>query len=96
MKKKLATFLAALLCMAGTSAWAEILPMEPLKAGDYYEIGSDAELVWFSNFVNESTDNVKANAKLTADIDMSSVANFTPIGKTAHSGTYNDTNIAFK
>ena len=41
-------------------------------------IGTDKQLVWFSAYVN-NVDNY-ANGALTADIDMSTVENFTPIG----------------
>ena len=43
-----------------------------------YQIGTPAQLVWFSNYVNQG--NILVKAVLTADIDMSSVENFTPIG----------------
>ena len=43
-----------------------------------YQIGSPEQLVWFSAYVNAGHTNIKGH--LTADIDMSGVENFTPIG----------------
>ena len=43
-----------------------------------YHIGSARQLVWFSDYVNSGHPGAKA--VLTADIDMSEVENFTPIG----------------
>ena len=85
---------AAWLCVGG--AKADVAPVEPSTVGGVYQIGSAAHLVWFSDFINASKDNVTAQAVLTADIDMSEVESFTPIGKTAHSGTYNSNDFAFK
>ena len=42
----------------------------------YYEIGSAEDLVWFANEVNEN-DKYKINARLTANIDLSSVCSET-------------------
>ncbi len=47
----------------------------------YYEINTPAKLKWFSAWVNSSSDNVTSNAKLTDDIDMTSIAaTWVPIG----------------
>ena len=73
MKKKLLPILFALIGLGGSSA----LALEPNEEG-IFEIGSADDLVAFSEFVNAG--NFGANAILTADIDMSSVENFTPIG----------------
>ena len=57
------------------------LSMQALEqdAAGYYQIGTPADLIAFSDIVNSGQAN--ANARLTADIDMSGVANFTPIGR---------------
>ena len=73
MKKRLLLSLLALIGLGGISA----LALEP-NSDDIYEIGSAEDLVAFSDLVNAG--NYGANAILTADIDMSSVENFTPIG----------------
>ncbi len=44
----------------------------------FYQLGTANDLVWYSAYINQK--NNEANAAMTADIDMSSVANFTPIG----------------
>ncbi len=66
MRTKLSTFLAALCCLAGTSAWAAD-----------YTIASADDLVAFAAAVNGGE--TDANATLTADIDMSEHS-WTPIG----------------
>lgn len=73
MKKHLLFFLIALIGLTGSSlrVMAQDDP-EPIK------IATAEDLVAFSEFVNAG--NYDANAILTADIDMSSVENFTPIG----------------
>ena len=66
--------------------------MQVYKEGEYYTnveglpfengvaiIENAAQLVKFSEYVNAG--NFKVNGKLTADIDMKSIDNFTPIGK---------------
>ena len=58
--------------------------MQPVEG--FYEIGTPAQLVWFSAFVNLG--NTGANAKLTADIDMSGVKNFTPISSYSDTAGY--------
>ena len=73
MKKRFLTIALSLLTVCG--AWAA-LPQDDAR---FYLIGSAADLVEFSEFVNAG--NNGASARLTADIDMSSVENFTPIGK---------------
>ena len=62
------------------------LPMWALEkdAAGYYQIGTPADLIAFSDSVNSGQTN--ANARLTADIDMSGVANFTPIGRYTDDG----------
>ena len=47
----------------------------------YYEIGTPAQLKWFSAWVNSSSDNTTSNAVLTDDINMTSIAaTWVPIG----------------
>ncbi len=47
----------------------------------YYEINTPAKLKWFSAWVNSSSDNNSSNAKLTDDVDMTSIAaTWVPIG----------------
>jgi hypothetical protein len=45
-----------------------------VKSGDttYYALRSAEQLAWFSYYVNHSKDNKAANARLMADIDLSS------------------------
>lgn len=89
MKNKLYLFCAALLLAATFSAYGQT---EPSKDEDgTYLIGTADELVWFRNLVNasvskddDSSDEVKNknefNVKLTADIDLSGIGNWVPIG----------------
>ena len=55
-------------------AWAQT-PKRPAngdgKVGNPFLISTAAELAWFRDYVNEKYENVKASAKLTADIDLS-------------------------
>ena len=44
----------------------------------FYQLGTANDLVWYSAYINQK--NNEANAALTADIDMITVENFTPIG----------------
>ena len=75
MKQKLLTLLlTALMGLTGMNAWAQAT----------YEIGSAQDLLDFAAAVNSGE--TGANAVLTADIDCSSITNWTPIG----SATDND------
>lgn len=65
-------YLTMLTIMVGLPAWA----LEPVD--DVFQLATAEDLVAFSEYVNAG--NYGANAILTADIDMSSVENFTPIG----------------
>ena len=79
------TFVAAA-CLYVAGAKADVAPVEPSADGaGVYQIGSAANLVWFSDYVNAG--NYTAQAVLTADIDMSDVDNFTPIGKAVMDNT---------
>ena len=52
-----------------------------VNSDGYYEIGTPAQLKWFSAWVNSSSDNISSNAVLTDDIDMASIAaTWVPIG----------------
>ncbi len=74
----------ALMCIMGTNVWA-------LDQNDgVYQIGTAEDLVAFSDLVNGGE--YGANAVLTADIDLSGVENFTPIGThftTPYVGVFN-------
>jgi hypothetical protein len=73
-------------CLYVAGAKADVAPVEPSADGaGVYQIGSAANLVWFSDYVNAG--NYTAEAVLTADIDMSDVDNFTPIGKAVMDNT---------
>ncbi len=50
----------------------------PSEEDGIYKIGNAANLLWFSDHVNSG--NREANAVLTADIDMSGITYYTPIG----------------
>lgn len=55
-------------------AWAQTTKQPAKGNGDVenpFLISTAAELAWFRDYVNENYDNVKASAKLTADIDLS-------------------------
>ena len=53
----------------------------------YYEIGTPAQLKWFSAWVNSSSSNFSSNAVLTDDIDMTSIAaTWIPIGNWGQGG----------
>ena len=55
-------------------AWAQTTKQPAKGNGDVenpFLISTAAELAWFRDYVNEKYDNVKASAKLTADIDLS-------------------------
>ena len=83
MKQKLLFFLAALLCMMGTSVWA----LEEVDG--VYQINTGEDLVAFSELVNNGTPD--ANAVLTADIDMAACSEqFMPIGSNdyMYAGTF--------
>ena len=55
-------------------AWAQTTKRPAKGNGDVenpFQISTAAELAWFRDYVNEKYENVKASAKLTADIDLS-------------------------
>lgn len=52
----------------------------------YYEIGTPSQLKWFAAWVNQGGDNMSANAKLTADIPLTSWPD--PIGNWSNSIAY--------
>ena len=80
MRQKITYLLSALMCVLVTSAWA----LEK-DADGIYQIGTAEDLVAFSELVNGGE--TSANAVLTADIDLSSIEAFPPIG------TYSDNGI---
>ena len=58
-----------------------------------YQLSKPAHMVWFGNYVNAG--NAAVDAKLTADIDMSTVDNLEPIGQngaTLYAGTFDGQN----
>lgn len=67
----------------------------PVAEDGYYEIANGAQLKWFANEVNASDDNASFNARLTADIDLTSVCSsanpWTPIGSVALNRKYSGT-----
>jgi len=69
--------LSLLASMISTTAWA----LEPNSDG-IYEIANKDDLVAFSALVNGGQANI--NAVLTADIDMSDVNGYVPIGNDAN------------
>ena len=71
-------FLVALFGLSGTKVWADELTTTEIDGVAYYEIGTAADLMAFADLVNGGQ--FDANAILTADIDMSSVENWTAIG----------------
>jgi uncharacterized repeat protein (TIGR02543 family) len=67
-----------------------------VKSGDttYYALRSAEQLAWFSYYVNHSKDNKAANARLMADIDLSSecgstLGNWIPIASADSGYAYN-------
>ncbi len=79
--------LAAL--FAATAINARASGSEPEIVDGVYQIGTADELIWFSNLVNSGT--YDADAVLTADIDMSGVTDYVPIGNVA---SYNNTTFS--
>ena len=68
------TFVAAA-CLYVAGAKAAVAPVEPSADGaGVYQIGSAANLVWFSDYVNAG--NNTAQAVLTADIDIPALRHF--------------------
>ena len=90
-------------------AWAQT-PSRPSsgdgKVDNPFLISTAAELAWFRDYVNEKYENVKASAKLTADIDLSGFChaadasknignkNWVPIGNSTnkYQGTFDGNN----
>ena len=73
MNKIFTSIVTALMCL-GTNAWA----LEQ-DANSVYQIGTAEDLVAFSELVNGGE--YASNAVLTADIDLSDISYFPPIGK---------------
>ncbi len=61
-----------------------------------YQIGTAGELLWFANQVNGGS--TTANAVLTADIDLSGISNWTPIGNSdnKYAGTFDGKSYTIK
>lgn len=75
--KILGILLIAAMLLGALSLGASAAPATTTVDGaTYYEIGSAEDLVWFANEVNEN-DKYKINARLTANIDLSSVCSET-------------------
>lgn len=65
-------------------AWAQTTKRPAKGNGDVenpFQISTAAELAWFRDYVNEKYENVKASAKLTADIDLSGFCHATDDSK---------------
>ena len=85
MKRRITLALAALLCTFGVIQ-AQI---DFTADGDYYLITSAEDIVKLSNYSNNGAtmaDVQNAKFKVTQDIDMSGVENFTPIHYTSSNG----------
>lgn len=76
MKKNFKLLMLTLIMGGGLFA-SEAMALD--KVGDVYQIGRADQLIEFAEIVKGGTTN--ANAVLTADIDMSGVNNWTPIGQ---------------
>ncbi len=63
--------------LAAENAWDGTSVTEPSQENGVYQIGTGAELAWFTNAVNSG--NADIDAVLTADIDLAGY-NWTPIG----------------
>ena len=63
--------------LAAENAWDGTSMTEPSQENGVYQIGTGAELAWFTNAVNSG--NADIDAVLTADIDLAGY-NWTPIG----------------
>ncbi|MBQ3462740.1 MAG: hypothetical protein IJH36_06450, partial [Clostridia bacterium] len=76
------------------SVSAESKPSGSGTVDDPYKIGSVEELFWFRDKINDGTISKTSCADLTANIDLSSVSNWTPIGNKslAYSGTFDGRN----
>lgn len=84
MKKNL---LFGLLCAVGTMFSTSAMALE--QKDGVYQISTAQDLIEFSDVVNVQGEQA-ANAVLTADIDMTGIENFTPIGNvsTPYKGTF--------
>ena len=85
MKQKFTLALTALLCMFGAIRAQQPFPLEE----DYYLLSTAADLVKLSDLSNDAStraDVQNAKFKVTQDIDMSSIENFTPICFTSANG----------
>ena len=72
MKHYFTLFLVALMSLEGMKVWALS------QKNGIYQIGTDEDLVAFAELVNKGSANI--NAVLTADIDLSNIGDFAPIG----------------
>ncbi|MDO4210810.1 MAG: hypothetical protein Q4D23_03710 [Bacteroidales bacterium] len=85
----------ALFAVAGAAvAWAD--PAGDGSAASPWQIGSAADLRWYSDYVRNHSDLTLKNAILTADIDLSSVCNATdgnwqPIGYDSYNQAFSGT-----
>src|SRR5574344_1748847 len=107
MKRRLLHLAIALFCIV-TQAWA-VTATQPASgdgsASNPYQISKAEEMLWFAQRVNAGTSNASTCARLTADIDLSTVCsatlgNWTPIANeaagysnnTGYSGTFDGNN----
>lgn len=60
---------------------AELIADETSEHNGYYKIENTGHLMWFAEFVNSGNKDV--NAVLTANIDMTDITDYIPIGQTA-------------
>lgn len=90
------SFLLLSVLSATTMAWADATVIdaehrfgfENSDFDGYYAITNADDFAWFADKVNNDHDNFQsANAVLVADIDLSSITNWTPIG-TSESAPY--------
>jgi hypothetical protein len=96
MKRRLLHLAIALFCIV-PQTWAATATQPALgngSASNPYQITKAEEMLWFAQHVNASTSNASTCAKLTADIDLSTVCsatagNWTPIANVAAGYKYN-------
>jgi len=98
MIHNISRFIAALAILAtAQGAWAQeaISGLTYNSAGGYYEISDAQDLASLATYVNGGNKASGKTFKQTQNIGMSSIGNFTPIGKSSaytFSGTYDGDN----
>lgn len=78
--KRMLSWLAVLVLVLGMLP-VSVFAAEPAQNGGIYQISTAADLLWFAQEVNAGSTGIKG--KLTADIDLSNVSDWSGIGTSA-------------